>query len=120
MVSIANVSMVKFLWKTRQMDKIMLNDASILKLGKKIVKRFEHNMQDGVLFLFDVDTDAIWSGNEASNELIKLVDGKRSLKEIYENLIPLYEGYEYSQVKQSFKSIINELISKSFLEIVIF
>ncbi len=94
----------------------MLHEDLILKLEKNILKRYEHNLKDGVLFLYNVETDDIWLGNESSNDLIKLINGKRTLKEIYLDLMPLFEGYEYEELKVSFDSIVNELIEKNFLE----
>lgn len=96
----------------------MLNESSIIKLSKNTLKRFEHNIEDGVLFLFNVETEEVWLGNTSSNDLIRLIDGQRTLKEIYISLMPLFEGYKYDVVKESFNSIVSELKDKHFLEVV--
>lgn len=94
----------------------MLSENTILKLNKNIAKRFEHNLRGGILFLFDTKTRKSWMGNASANDLIKLIDGRKNLKEIYTELMPLFEGYEYSELKESFDSLINCLIGKQFLE----
>lgn len=96
----------------------MLEDITIVKLTKNILKRFEHNLKGGVLFLCNVETDDIWTGNESSNDLIRLIDGKKNLKEIYTKLQTTFEGYSYNELKESFDSIIEDLLSKKFLEVV--
>lgn len=95
----------------------MLDESFVVKLTKNILKRFEQEIDEGVLFLYNVETDELWTGNESSNDLIRLVNGERTLKDIYLLLMPLFEGYEYSVLKKSFDSIISDLINKDFLEI---
>lgn len=94
----------------------MLEENIVVKLNKDILKRFEHNLNDGVLFLSNVQTDDLWIGNESSNELLKLIDGKKFLKEIYTELTPLFEGYDYDKLRNSFDAIVSELLEKGFLE----
>lgn len=94
----------------------MLNKNSVIKLNKNVLKRFEHNVQDGVLFLFDAKTEEIWLGNSSSNDLIRLLDGKRTLKEVYTQLQKDFEGYGYDELKNSFDSIIKDLLDKKFVE----
>lgn len=96
----------------------VLSDDTVLSLTKNVLKRFEHNIEDGTLFLHDVETRETWVGNSSSNDLIRLVNGKRTLKEIYENLQPLFEDYEYETFKESFNSLIFDLIGKKFLRVV--
>lgn len=95
----------------------MLNESIIVKLANNILKRFEHNIDNGVLFLYNVETEEIWIGNESSNDIIKLIDGKKSLKEIYSSLMSIFKEYEYLEVKESFDAIVNDLINKNFLEV---
>lgn len=94
----------------------MLDEHIIIKLNKNILKRFEHNIDNGVLFLFDVQKEELWVGNDSSNDLIKLIDGQKTLKEIYTQLQPFFVEYEYDELKESFDAIINDLIKKRFLE----
>lgn len=96
----------------------MIQEKSILKLTKNILKRYEHNLNNGILFLYDVETDDIWAGNESSNDLLKFIDGKSTLKEIYLNLLPIFNEYDYDELKDSFDSLLEELIKKGFLEYV--
>jgi hypothetical protein len=94
----------------------MLNETSIIKLNKNILKRYEHNIKDGVLFLFDVETEEIWTGNSSSNDVIALIDGKKNLKNIYAELQKIFIGYAYEELRESFDSLLQELIDKKFLE----
>lgn len=96
----------------------MLQESSVLSLTKYILKRYEHNIEDGKLFLHDVKTRETWVGNASSNDLIRLVDGKRTLKEIYKTLWPMFQDYEYELFKNSFDSLIEDLIAKKFLKVV--
>lgn len=96
----------------------MLNENSIVKLTKNILKRYEHNAKDGVLFLFDVETNTLWTGNSSTNDLVKLIDGNKTLKDIYLELQESFEGYEYRELKEGFDEIISDLLSKNFLEYV--
>lgn len=96
----------------------MLDEYLIIKLTKNILKRYEHNMDNGVMFLFDVETEELWTGNSSSYDLIKLINGQRTLKEIYSTLVPIFEGYDYSELRESFDSLILDLTNKKFLEFV--
>lgn len=96
----------------------MLDENWILKLNKDILKRYEHNLEGGILFLYNVKTDVIWKGNASSNDLIELIDGKKNLNEIYSQLETIFEGYSHNELKESFDSIIDDLLSKNFLEVV--
>ena len=96
----------------------MFTDYTIIKLQKNTLKRYEHNLEDGVLFLFNVVNSDVWIGNNSSNDLIKLLDGKKSLKEIYSLLWPLFDEYEYSFFKEKIDKLLQTLIDKNFLEII--
>lgn len=96
----------------------MLEDSLIVKLNKNILRRFEHNINDGVLFLFDVETEKLWIGNSSTNDLVKLIDGEKTLKEIYSKLQSVFEDFSYNELKESFDEIIDELIDKEFLKCV--
>lgn len=95
----------------------MLDDA-IIKLHKDVLKRYEHNLNDGVLFLYHIETHDVWVGNSSSNDLIKCLDGKRSLKEVYSALYSLYGDYNYSVFKNTIMKLLQTLLNKNFLEIV--
>ena len=95
----------------------MLDENNILKLSANILKRYEHNIENGVLFLYNVETEALWTGNSSSNDFIKFIDGKRNLKNIYLDVHSIFEEYEYEEIKNSLDSMINDLIKKDFLEV---
>lgn len=96
----------------------MLNENFVVKLTENILKRYEPSIEDGITLLFDVKTEKLWVGNSSSNDLIKLIDGKRNIKEIYMSLQPMFNGYSYDELKHSFDDIILDLINKKFLEFV--
>lgn len=96
----------------------MLEETLVIKLSKNILKRYEYSTEGSVMFLFNVQTDDLWTGNESSYDLIKLIDGKNTLKEIYSNLQLIFTDYEYEVLRESFDSLITELIDKNFMEIV--
>lgn len=96
----------------------MLKESTIVKLSQNTLKRYEHNLENGVLFLYNLETEEVWTGNSSSNNLIKFMDGRRTLKEIYLILQPLFEDYEYNVLKKSFDSLISSLLEKNFLEII--
>lgn len=96
----------------------MLNDMTVIKLNKDILKRYEHNLKGGVLFLYHSDTCDVWVGNSSANNLINLLDGKRSLKEIYSILFPLFNNYEYTIFRENNDNLLYALIDKNFLEVV--
>lgn len=95
-----------------------INEKTIVKLSSDVFKRYEHNVDSGKLFLYNVITDKAWVGNNSSNILLKNLDGKKSLNEIYSEILPLFEGYEYDDLKNSFDSLIYNLIEDNFLKVV--
>lgn len=95
----------------------MLKDSDKLKLNKHLLKRFEPDFDDsGVIFLFNVRTDALWIGNGSAYDVINLIDGKRTLKLIYEKLMPFFKEYSFDEVKQSCNQTILDLLEKGFVE----
>lgn len=94
----------------------IINEAIVLRLNSNILKRFEHNLQDGIMILYDVERGEIWFGNSSSRELINMIDGNTNLKSIYANLLPLYEGEDIADILESFNYIILDLYNKNFIE----
>lgn len=96
----------------------MLSEKSIVKLSKNILKRYETSIDNGALILFNVETEEFWIGNKSSNDLIKLLDGKKNLQKIYKILHKVFfEDYSYNEIKKSFDSLIIDLIDKNFFRI---
>lgn len=95
----------------------MINENTILKLSKDVFKRYENNIDDGKLFLYNFVNDKSWVGNNSSNDLLIRIDGKTSLKEVYSSLIPLFDGHEFDDVISAFNSVVNNLIENDFLEV---
>lgn len=95
----------------------MINENAILKLSKDVFKRYENNIDDGKLFLYNFVDDKSWVGNNSSNDLLIRIDGKTSLKEVYSSLLPLFDGHEFDDVISAFNSVVNNLIENGFLEV---
>ena len=43
-----------------------LHNNDIIYLNPDVLIRFERNVQDGVLFLFNINTKEFWIGNEST------------------------------------------------------
>lgn len=87
----------------------------ILMLNKNVLKRYEHNLNDGTVFLFDIEREEVWMGNSAADCLLRLIDGEVSLEEIYAYLFPLFEDFSNEELKESFDGIVKSLVDKGFL-----
>lgn len=92
-----------------------IDGTTILKLNMNILKRYEHNLKDGTMILYDLNRDEIWFGNASSIDLINLIDGKTSINNIYTDLLPLYADFDISDVMESFNSTIMDLYNKKFI-----
>ncbi len=95
----------------------MIKSDVILGFGKYVLRRMEHNLNGGTIILFDTHSFDIWFGNESVNDVLKLIDVKTSLGDIYDSILPLYDGYCENEVIESFNSVIEELLEKKFLEV---
>lgn len=93
----------------------MLKKDIILTLNKSVLKRFEPNLEDGTVFLFNVENETFWSGNIAVDCFLRLIDGQSSLNEIYNNLLEIFEDYTEEEIINSYDSIVKTLIDKEFL-----
>lgn len=93
-----------------------IEGTTILKFNKNILKRYEHNFKNGTMILYDVDKEETWFGNSSSRELIRLIDGKTSLNNIYIKLFPLYGDLDIDEVIESFNRIIEDLYDRNFIE----
>lgn len=95
-----------------------MDTSVIIKISKNILKRYEPSAHDGIMFLYNVVTREIWMGNSSTRDLIKQIDGIKTLEQIYNNLYAKYENVEYSIIQQSYESIISDLLQKNFIEII--
>ena len=92
-----------------------LNNQSVLKFNPNILKRFELNVNSGTLFLFDSETNNLWTGNSAANEILKLVDGINCVAQIYVQAEKLYAYTDVDDLKNSINILFAELLNKNFL-----
>ncbi len=88
----------------------------ILKLNKNVLKRYEHNLNGGTVFLFNMKTEESWVGNSAADCLLRLIDGEHTLEEIYEYLFPLFENFNENELREAFDKIVKSLLEKGFTE----
>ena len=95
----------------------MFKNDTILVLNKNVLKRFEPNLEDGTLFLFNVQTEKYWSGNAAVDCLIRMLDGQNTLQTIYDYLFEIFENYTKEEICESFDNIIKILLEEGFLVI---
>lgn len=94
----------------------MFNGKSVFKLSDNILKRFETSIDDGVMFLFNVDTNEVWSGSFTTKYLINSLDGRKTLDEVYQELFLIFEGVEFNDIVESYNSIVVDLLDKNFIE----
>jgi len=94
-----------------------IDETTVLKFNKNILKRYEHNYKNGTMILYDIDREEAWFGNSSARELINLIDGKTNLEDIYAELFPFYKAENIEMVIESFNSVIEDLYSKKFIEI---
>ena len=62
--------------------KAMLDNNVVLEINKNVLKRFEPNLNDGTVFLFDIKNEKFWTGNAAVDCLLRLIDGETNLAQI--------------------------------------
>lgn len=94
---------------------MQIDNFTILKLSQNILKRFEHNLKGGTMVLYNLETKAIWFGNSASRELIKLLDGNRNLEEIYIEILANYNEELHDKIIESLNIIIEDLVKQKFI-----
>lgn len=95
----------------------MLDKNLVLTLNKNVLKRFEPNLDEGTVFLFNIENETYWSGNAAVDCFIRLLDGESTLQNIYDNLLEIFEGYSQDEIINSYDNIIETLINQDFLVI---
>ena len=87
----------------------------ILQINKNILKRYEPNLNEGTVFLFNIESEEVWMGNAAADCILRLIDGTLTLQEIYDMLFPLFEDFSEEELTTSFNGIIQNLLDKGFL-----
>ena len=96
------------------MEKIIDNN-TILKLNKNVLKRFEHNLEDGTMILFNTETEGVWFGNSTSKDLIELIDGNNTVEKIYSEILCKYQDEDFNTVLEALNNIIETLFQKEFV-----
>jgi len=96
----------------------MYNKNSVLKLNKNTIKRYECNFDNGVFFLFNAVTKKHWTGNNAAYAILKLINGKRTLDEIYTEAKIIFEDFSNEEIADSINPILSEWISEKFINVI--
>lgn len=89
----------------------------VLEINKNVLKRFEPNLNDGTVFLFDMKNEQIWTGNASVDYFLRFINGENSLEKIYNELFQLFEDYTKEEIISSYDLVITSLIKKGFLVI---
>lgn len=98
----------------------IITNSTILKINDKILIRFEHNLKNGTMILFNVETEDIWLGNQSSKDLIEFINGKNSIQEIYTQILSKYSEEDFDLVLNALNKIIEDLYNRNFIEIINF
>lgn len=94
----------------------MLKEDSVIKLSENVLIRLEETLK--TCFLYNIQTDLIWTGNESSYEVISKIDGKTSIKLLFEKIKPLFLNFSKNDIESVFIGLIEELLEKEFLVVV--
>lgn len=92
----------------------MLSPNSVLKLNEDVLLRFEANISNGVLFLFDIKTEEFWTGNFASFVILNCLMAKKNVQQIYEHAKILFEKQDFNDIKKSIEVLFLDLLKKKF------
>lgn len=93
-----------------------MDENSVIILCDKLLKRYERPL--GIMFLYNTETDKIWAGNEAALDVLRLIDGKRTIFQIVELLKKDYEDFDLHEVHESVFSILKALHNKDIVTII--
>lgn len=89
---------------------------TVLKLAPKVLKRMEYGID--VFYLFNLETDEIWTGNESVELFISHINGKKTVQDLIITLNDNFKDYSNEEIYESIKTVFEELIQMKFLEIV--
>jgi|GEM_PF-3617177 len=95
--------------------KSMFSDQSILTFSFNVLRRYEHNINNGTYFLYHIKSKEMWTGNRSSFEMLNIIDGKKRLKDIYRESQLVFSDFSINDIKNSINCILNELIAKNFI-----
>ena len=90
----------------------------ILKLNANVLVRFELNVNNGTLFLYNVQTQEFWFGNKPAFRILNMLNGKLSVEHICNEYHKIYPNISFINIKSSIVSLLDELLQKNFLEVV--
>ncbi len=93
-----------------------LSGENVFRLCDSVLTRFEPNLEDGTLFLYNYRTKDLWSLNYSSSILISMADGKISLEKIKLNAQKLFETKDIDALNRSIDILFSDLLKKKMIE----
>lgn len=93
----------------------MIDLKEIPKLSKNIFIRYEQNIDDGTLFIYNFENEFLWTGNEDSYNIIKYIDNKSTIEDICIILSEIYENTILEDIQEGVISTIQEFTSNKFV-----
>lgn len=82
-----------------------------------VMQRYEPNISGGLFFLYKASNKTFWMGNESSFRILKLFNGKKNMRSIYELIKPYFCEFDFNDLKSNLNDILEELIDKEFIMI---
>lgn len=93
----------------------MLCSNTILKISPDVLKRYESNLVGGTFFLYNTINKDFWTGNKASYEILKLIDGKKTVQVLYDDAKNIFKGNDINAIINSIDVLLFELIEKNYI-----
>ena len=90
-------------------------ESYILRFDSNVLKRFESNVGEGTLFLYNVKTQEFWCGNESAFRILNMLDGINTVERIYYIFHKLHSEIDISDIKSSIDMLFKDLLQKKFL-----
>lgn len=85
------------------------------ELNKNVLIRYEQNISNGTLFVYDACEDKLWLGNHSSYLVLRLLRKKCSLQFILKNCREYFSEINNEVQEKAILELLNELITKGFI-----
>jgi hypothetical protein len=95
-----------------------INGSSVLAVSEETLARYEPELDGGTLFLFNITTGKIFTGNPSVNQVYSLVDGKRSFDQIVAAVAAQLQGTDVAAVRQPAQQVLGHLLDCELLRLV--
>lgn len=87
-----------------------------MKVSKNIYYRFENDIEEGVLYIFNYSKQEIVKSNYFSYIILDLINNNKSKSEIVDFLKNIYEEYSENELKDFVDNIIEYFKQYEFIE----